>query len=43
MNWMEFIIAILVIIVVGLWGLLYLSYKYGNTNADDTNKTKKSK
>ena len=43
MNILEFIVAVLVIIVIGIWGMLYLAYKYGDLSYKDENTTVKSK
>ena len=47
MNWFEFILGCLIVIVVGLWGLVYISCKYNVQNSklveEDKKETKKKK
>lgn len=43
MNFLEFIVAVLLIIVVGMWGLAYLAYKYASVEQKDDETKNKSK
>ncbi|MBR6641744.1 MAG: hypothetical protein IKL08_06090 [Clostridia bacterium] len=47
MNWFEFILGCLIVVVIGLWGLVYISCKYNVQNSklveEDKKETKKKK
>lgn len=47
MNIFEFILGVLIVIVIGLWGLVYISCKYNVQNSklveEDKKETKKKK
>ena len=40
MNWFEFILAFLAMVIIGMWGLMIICGRYGLL---DTDKTKKNK
>lgn len=44
MNILEFITVIVGLLIIGIWGMTYLAYKYGDIEKNKkTSKSKKSK